>query len=129
MRIERATVGTRQIEIREKKISEIREEIIPKIEGLFNGLDKLSTKDLVGMFEDKLIDFIPELTLSDIEDGYPSEIERVVEAWLRVNFTGVQKVMKSLLPLAQMGTQRFLSSSAQSLAGDPATSETSTPVI
>jgi hypothetical protein len=71
----------------------------------------MNITEIIPVFEDKLVEFFPELTPADIEESYPSEIEALVEAWIAVNFTGLKKIFKPLLSLAQMGTKMRMAKS------------------
>lgn len=100
------TVNGKQINVKEYKVRELREDVLPKITDLLDG-EKLGSKelpDLVPLLESKLVELFPGLTEADIEESYSSEIEALIEAWVDVNFTGLKKVYRPLLSFAQMGT-------------------------
>lgn len=114
------TVNGKQITVKELKIRELREEVLPKIDGLFSGEDLKGkeAKDVFHLFEAKLTEFFPELTEADIEESYPSEIEGLIEAWVSVNFTGLRKLYRPASALlGQMAMRKSRSSSAGSSAG------------
>jgi len=99
------TINGKQITVKEHKIKELREEIIPKITAVLDTQEIASKgiKDLVPIFESKIVEFFPKVTEADIDESYPSEIEALIEAWVEVNFTGLKKLYRPLLSLAQMG--------------------------
>ncbi|MBC7340950.1 MAG: hypothetical protein H5U02_00590 [Clostridia bacterium] len=112
MRTKVVTLNGKQVTVREHKVKELREEVIPKIERVFGeqGLDLSKMADaslgsLIETFEDKLAEFFPDVSKEDIENSYISEVEALVEAWIEVNFTGLKRVMPPLLSLMRMGSQ------------------------
>lgn len=46
----------------------------------------------------------PELSVDDMTNAYPSEIEELVKAWLSVNFTGIQQLLAQVGGFAQLFT-------------------------
>jgi len=100
------TINGKQVTVREHKIKELREDIIPKLSS-FMDMQKLAgkeIKDIIPFFEARLAEFFPEITEADIDEAYPSEIEALLETWIDVNFFGLKKIYKPVLSLAQMGT-------------------------
>jgi hypothetical protein len=100
------TINGKQVIVREHKIKELRENIIPKLSS-FMDMQELAgkeIKDIIPLFEARLADFFPEITEADIDEAYPSEIEALLEAWIDVNFFGLKKIYKPVLSLARMGT-------------------------
>ncbi|WP_256846911.1 hypothetical protein [Paenibacillus sp. Pae108] len=106
MRSKTVTVNGKQIVVREHKIKELREEVIPKILGALENEDfkDKEVKDLIPLLEQKLSEFFPGLSEADIEEAYPSEIEELITSWVDVNFFGVKKLMKPLLSLTRLGS-------------------------
>jgi len=99
------TVNGKSITIKESKIKELKEDVIPRLSGITDskGLAGKEVKDIIPILESKLVEFFPEITEADIEEAYPSEIEALVEAWIEVNFTGLKKIYRPVLALAKMG--------------------------
>jgi hypothetical protein len=80
---------------------EVSVEKVPADRVPSNGVFGMNITEIIPVFEDKLVEFFPELTPADIGKSYPSEIEALVEAWIAVNFTGLKKVFQPLLSLAR----------------------------
>ncbi|RJQ25445.1 MAG: hypothetical protein C4589_11280 [Peptococcaceae bacterium] len=99
------TINGKQITVKEHKIKELREEVIPKLSIVMDAqeLAGKGIKDMVPVFEAKIAELFPEVTEADVDESYPSEVEALIEAWVEVNFTGLKKIYKPLLSLAQMG--------------------------
>jgi hypothetical protein len=97
--------------IKEKKIKELKQLFSDVIGGAVGDMDKLFKSDLpsdaysaiggmlTSVASDKLALIIPGLTLDDLENAYPSQIETAVKAFIDVNFTGVKGLGAPLLKL------------------------------
>lgn len=99
------TINGKKITVKEFKIRELREDVLPKLSNIVDvkDMEVKETKDLIPVFESKLTEIFPEITEADIEESYPSEIEALIEAWVNVNFTGLKKLYRPVLALAKMG--------------------------
>jgi hypothetical protein len=113
MRINTVEFAGKQITVREKKIKELQE-LLPQLGIDFEKISKTETSEIFAMannipslLKDKLTVIFPEITESDIQEAYPSEIEDLISVFIETNFTGVKKVASPLLTLAL----KYLSSS------------------
>jgi hypothetical protein len=111
MRTKSIEIAGKQIIIRESKIKEIKENLIPRIGTAWTEISKGDISGIVDRFGDQLSEVFPELKGVEIEDLYPSELEVFVEAWVDVNFTGVRKLLGPLLSLAKLGQDKLVSDS------------------
>ena len=100
------TVNGKQVTVKEHKIREFRENIIPKLSVAFEAEDLTGKeiKDLIPLLESKLVEIFPEITESDIEESYPSEIEALITAWIDVNFMGLKKIYRPLFAFKKMAS-------------------------
>lgn len=99
------TLNGKQINVKEHKIKDLKEQIIPKISGLFK-MEEIAEKEaneLIDLFSEKITEIFPDITIADLNEAYPSEIEALLEAWVSVNFTGLKKIYNPLMSLMQMG--------------------------
>lgn len=104
------TVNGKQVNVKEYKIRELREDVLPRLTSAMDNMkiEEIATKnlgDVIPILEGKLVEFFPELTEADIDEAYPSEIEALIEAWVDVNFTGLKRIYRPVLALAKMGAQ------------------------
>lgn len=100
MRTKTVAINGKQIVVKEQRISEIKNEVIPRITGLLSDVDLQDTevKDIFGIISSKLAEFFPSLSEADIEEAYPSEIEELIQAYIEVNFSGLKKILLPVLP-------------------------------
>lgn len=100
------TINGKQVTVKEHKIKELREDVIPKLSSFIDmqELTGKDIKDIIPLFEARLAEFFPEITEADIDEAYPSEIENLLETWIDVNFFGLKKIYKPVLSLARMVT-------------------------
>ena len=104
------TVNEKRITVKERRISELRTEIAPKIFSLLDGgLENKQIADLIPLLEDKISEIIPELTPEDIDNAFPSELEALIQAFIDVNFGGVKKIIPMLSGLIKAGMSKVAS--------------------
>lgn len=111
MRSKSVTIAGKEIVIRESKIKEIKENLIPKIETAWIEVSKSDISGIIDRFGDQLPEIFPELKGVELDELYPSELEEFVEAWIDVNFTGVKRLLGPLLSLAKLGQDKLGSDS------------------
>jgi len=107
MRSQNVTIAGKDIVIRERKIKDIKENLIPKISTAWGEISKGDITGVVGRLGEQIVEIFPDLQGIDIEECYPSELEMFVEAWLEVNFTGVKRLLGPLLSLAKLGQDKL----------------------
>jgi len=112
MRSKTVEIAGKEIIIRELKIREIKDNVIPKIGTAWKEVSGGEVAEVVDRLGEQVVDVFPELKGLDIQDCYPSEIEAFVEAWIDVNFTGVKRLLGPLLSLAKLGQDKLGSDSA-----------------
>jgi hypothetical protein len=107
MRTKNVTVNGKQVTVKEAKIKEFKDVILPKVFGMLDGVELKDKQvvDLIPLFSEKVAEFFPELSEADIEESYPSEIEGLIEAYIEVNFSGLKKMAKPLFGLLRSGIQ------------------------
>jgi hypothetical protein len=107
MRSKNVTIAGKDIVIRERKIKDIKESLIPKIGTAWGEISKGDITGIVDRLGEQIVDVFPELQGIDIEECYPSELEVFVEAWVDTNFTGVKRLLGPLLSLAKLGQDKL----------------------
>lgn len=105
MRTQTVTVNGKQVTVKEAKIKEFKEVILPRVFGMLEGVELKDKQvvDLIPLFAEKVAEFFPELSEADVEEAYPSEIEGLIEAYINVNFSGLKKMAKPLFGLLKTG--------------------------
>lgn len=110
MRSKIVTINGKKVTVKEKRIIELREEIAPKIFGIFDGgLEGLDTADLIPFLEEKVSEIFPELSPEDIDNAFPSELEELIQAFIDVNFGGIKKILPALSGLIKVGMSKVAS--------------------
>ncbi|MDD3895065.1 MAG: hypothetical protein PHU36_08630 [Syntrophomonadaceae bacterium] len=99
MRSESVVIAGQNIVIREMKIKDIKEKLLPKLESAWGVITSGEITDLIENLGGQAKEIFPELADINIEECYPSEIEAFVEAWINVNFTGIKRLFGQLLSL------------------------------
>jgi hypothetical protein len=103
MRTVTVKVNGKPVTVKELKVRELRDEILPKFKDLFKDGANTEISSFVTGIEEKLSEIFPELVPVDLEEAYPSEIEALIEGWIKVNFFGVQKLLKPVISWAKTG--------------------------
>lgn len=110
MRNKVVSFAGKEIRVEEKKIGDLEKLIIdlfPTSKGKIANIDlgkELGALDFDILYK-KLPVIFPELTKDDIKNAYMSEIEALLGAFVDVNFTGIKKLAKTLMSLAQTSLQ------------------------
>lgn len=108
MRNQTVTVNGKQVVIKEKRVSELRNDVLPKIVGLLDGgLAGVDVKDILPLLEEKISEIVPELSPEDIDNAYPSELENLVQAFIDVNFSGIKKMIPMVSGLIKIGMSKL----------------------
>jgi hypothetical protein len=117
MRTKVVTINDIQITIKEKKIRDLKERVLPKIEPALDSIMKSDTTRIIDTVGDQFNDFFPELSENgvDLEDCYLSDIEAFLEAWVEVNFSGLKRLFGQLLSLTKTGQRNAGSNSVSPL--------------
>ncbi len=101
----------KDIDVKEKKIGELEiltKELFPSTKGKLKNLDK-ALNDLEldwDLLYKKLPIIFPEITEDDVRNAYMSELEKLVGAFIDVNFFAIKQMIPKLMALAQTGSQR-----------------------
>jgi len=99
MRTESVNIAGQNIVIREMKIKDIKNTLMPKIEPAWQAITDGEIADVINVLGEQMIKIFPELEPINIDECYPSEIEAFMEAWINVNFTGIKRLYGPLLSL------------------------------
>lgn len=104
------TINGKDIIVQEKRIKELEElvkSLFPESKGKLANIEIEKLIDRIGfdMLYKELPKIAPGLTKEDIENAYMSELEELLEAFVDVNFTGIKKLMKTLMSLVQTSLQ------------------------
>jgi hypothetical protein len=102
MRSKSVNIAGKEIVIRERKIKDLKDNLIPKVGTAWDVVSKGDITGIVDRLGEQIVEIFPELQGVDIEECYPSELETFVEAWIDVNFTGVKRLLGPLLSLAKL---------------------------
>jgi hypothetical protein len=105
-RTQEVTLGKKKITVKESSIRELRNDILPKLTGIKDGIGTdTQMTDLFSIFTDKVTEIFPDITADDIDDAFPSEIEELVQAFIDVNFGGLKKILPLAISFIRNGTQ------------------------
>lgn len=99
MRTKNVNIAGKDIVIREMKIKDIKENLLPKLEPAWGVITSGDVTSLVDNLGSQIAEIFPELRGVDIDECYPSEIETFMEAWIDVNFTGLKRLFGPVLSL------------------------------
>lgn len=108
MRNKVVTVNGKDINVQERRIGELEQlvaELFPGSGGSLAKIDlaKLADKLDWDLFYGKVPLLFPQVTVEDVKQAYPSELEVLVEAFVDVHFFGLKRLMAPLLGLARTG--------------------------
>ena len=101
----------KDIDVKERKIGELEiltRELFPSTKGKLKNLDK-ALNDLEidwDLLYKKLPIIFPDLTEEDVKNAYISDLEKLIGAFVDVNFFALKQMVPKLILLAQTGSQR-----------------------
>ena len=101
----------KDIDVKEKKIGELEilvRELFPATKGKLKNLDK-ALNDLEidwDLLYKKLPVIFPDISEEDVKNAYMSELEKLIGAFVDVNFFALKQMLPKLMNLAQIGSQR-----------------------
>ena len=101
----------KDIDVKEKKIGELEilvRELFPATKGKLKNLDK-ALNDLEidwDLLYKKLPIVFTEITEEDVKNAYMSDLEKLIGAFVDVNFFAIKQMIPKLMALAQTGSQR-----------------------
>jgi hypothetical protein len=101
----------KDIDVKEKKIGELEilvRELFPSTKGKLKNLDK-ALNDLEldwDLLYKKLPVVFPDITEDDVKNAYMSDLEKLIGAFVDVNFFALKRMIPKLMLLAQTGSQR-----------------------
>jgi hypothetical protein len=101
----------KDINVQEKRIGELEiltRELFPSTKGKLKNLDK-ALNDLEldwDLLYKKIPVIFPDITEDDVKNAYMSELEKLVGAFVDVNFFAIKQMLPKLMNLAQIGSQR-----------------------
>jgi hypothetical protein len=101
----------KDIDVKERKIGELEilvRELFPATKGKLKNLDK-ALNDLEidwDLLYKKLPVVFPDITEDDVKNAYMSDLEKLIGAFVDVNFFALKQMIPKLMALAQTGSQR-----------------------
>jgi hypothetical protein len=101
----------KDIDVKEKKIGELEilvRELFPATKGKLKNLDK-ALNDLEidwDLLYQKLPIVFPDITPDDVKNAYMSDLEKLIGAFIDVNFFALKQMLPKLMLLAQTGSLR-----------------------
>jgi hypothetical protein len=101
----------KDIDVKERKIGELEilvRELFPATKGKLKNLDK-ALNDLEidwDLLYKKLPVVFPDITEDDVKNAYMSDLEKLIGAFVDVNFFALKQIIPKLMLLAQTGSQR-----------------------
>jgi restriction endonuclease S subunit len=101
----------KDIDVKEKKIGELEilvRELFPATKGKLKNLDK-ALNDLEidwDLLYKKLPVIFPDISEEDVKNAYMSELEKLIGAFVDVNFFALKQMIPKLMLLVQTGSQR-----------------------
>jgi len=111
MRNKTVEFAGKKIRVEEKRIGELEKivaELFPESKGNIQKIDlgKLLEQAGFDLLYKKLPVIFPDITEDDVKNAYMSELERLIEVFVEVNFTGLKRLIKPLMNLIQAGLQQ-----------------------
>lgn len=101
----------KDIDVQERRIGELEilvRELFPATKGKLKNLDK-ALNDLEldwDLLYNKLPVVFPDITEEDVKNAYMSDLEKLIGAFVDVNFFALKQMIPKLMLLAQTGSQR-----------------------
>ena len=101
----------KDINVQERKIGELEilvRDLFPATKGKLKNLDK-ALNDLEldwDLLYKKLPVVFPDITEDDVKNAYMSDLEKLLGAFVDVNFFALKQMIPKLILLAQTGSQR-----------------------
>jgi len=101
----------KSINVQEKRIGELEilvRELFPATKGKLKNLDK-ALNDLEidwDLLYKKIPVVFPDITEDDVKNAYMSDLEKLLGAFVDVNFFALKQMIPKLMLLAQTGSQR-----------------------
>ena len=101
----------KDIDVKERRIGELEilvRELFPATKGKLKNLDK-ALNDLEldwDLLYKKLPVVFPDITEDDVKNAYMSDLEKLIGAFVDVNFFALKQMIPKLILLAQTGSQR-----------------------
>ena len=100
----------KDINVQERKIGELEilvRELFPSTKGKLKNLDKaLSDLELDwDLLYKKLPVVFPDITEEDVKNAYMSDLEKLIGAFVDVNFFALKQMIPKLMLLVQTGSQ------------------------
>ena len=101
----------KDINVQEKRIGELEilvRELFPSTKGKLKNLDK-ALNDLEidwDLLYKKLPIIFPEVTEDDVKNAYMSDLEKLIGAFVDVNFFALKQMNPKLILLAQTGSRQ-----------------------
>ena len=101
----------KDIDVQERRIGELEilvRELFPSTKGKLKNLDK-ALNDLEidwDLLYKKLPVIFPDITEDDVKNAYMSDLEKLIGAFVDVNFFALKQMIPKLILLAQTGSQR-----------------------
>lgn len=101
----------KDINVQERKIGELEilvRELFPSTKGKLKNLDKaLNGLELDwDLLYKKLPVVFPDITEDDVKNAYMSDLEKLIGAFVDVNFFALKQMIPKLMLLVQTGSQR-----------------------
>ena len=111
MRNKTVEFAGKKIRVEEKRIGELEEiikNLFPESGGNIQKIDLSKLLEQAGfdLLYEKLPVIFPEITQDDIKNAYMSELEKLIEVFIEVNFQGLRRLIKPLMNLVQAGLQQ-----------------------
>jgi len=101
----------KDINVQERKIGELEilvRELFPSTKGKLKNLDK-ALNDLEidwDLLYKKLPVVFPDITEDDVKNAYMSDLEKLIGAFVDVNFFALKQMLPKLMLLAQTGSRQ-----------------------
>jgi hypothetical protein len=101
----------KDIDVQERRIGELEilvRELFPATKGKLKNLDK-ALNDLEldwDLLYKKLPVVFPDITEDDVKNAYMSDLEKLIGAFVDVNFFAIKQMIPKLMALVQTGSQR-----------------------
>ena len=105
------SIGEKKINVQERRIGELEilvRELFPSTKGKLKNLDK-ALNDLEidwDLLYKKIPVIFQDITEDDVKNAYMSELEKLLGAFVDVNFFALKQMIPKLMLLAQTGSQR-----------------------
>jgi hypothetical protein len=108
-RTKEISINEKTVELKEFRVKEL-EALIDEFKDDFESLTSIKTsedfkKNISVLLRERLPKLLPGVSVEDIENAYPSEIETALDGFVEVNFTGLRRLLGQLFNISHLASR------------------------